>query len=465
MRKSKTSSFQKTVVIDVVGLSSNLVGEFTPFLKQFLEKRKTLLIEPMLPALTTSTQSTYLTGEWPSKHGIVGNGWYDHEDAEIKFWKQSNHLVESEKIWERAKKIDPEFTCSQMFWWYNMYANVDYSVTPRPQYHADGVKAPDCYSYPPELRDELQKEFGQFPLFHFWGPNANIKSTQWITNATIFVDKKYNPTLTLVYLPHLDYCLQKFGPNTTLIQKELSEIDGVLKQLIEYYERQNTKIILLSEYGITPVSRPIHINRILRENGLVSVRKERWYELLDPGASKAFAVSDHQIAHIYCKDPSIQNQVIEILKNIQGIDLVLDKKAQKKYHIDHKRSGDIVAVTDSESWFTYYYWLDDKEAPDYARLVDIHRKPGYDPCEMFLDPKKTNVKLRVGLKLIRKKLGFRYLMDVIPLDAGLVKGSHGSIHGKKEFYPIFSSDSPYPKKEISANKVYDLIWNQMTSKI
>lgn len=211
-----------------------------------------------------------------------------------------------------------------------MYANVDYSVTPRPQYHADGVKAPDCYSYPPELRDELQKEFGQFPLFHFWGPNANIKSTQWITNATIFVDKKYNPTLTLVYLPHLDYCLQKFGPNTTLIQKELSEIDGVLKQLIEYYERQNTKIILLSEYGITPVSRPIHINRILRENGLVSVRKERWYELLDPGASKAFAVSDHQIAHIYCKDPSIQNQVIEILKNIQGIDLVLDKKAQKK---------------------------------------------------------------------------------------------------------------------------------------
>ncbi|TGM61445.1 alkaline phosphatase family protein [Leptospira vanthielii] len=465
MKKSKTSLFQKTVVIDVVGLSTHLVGEFTPFLQQFLEKRNTILVTPMLPSVTTSTQSTYLTGEWPNKHGIVGNGWYDHEDAEIKFWKQSNHLVGSEKIWERAKKIDPEFTCSQMFWWYNMYSSADYSVTPRPQYHADGVKAPDCYSHPSELRDELQKELGQFPLFHFWGPNANIKSTQWITDATLVVDKKYNPTLTLVYLPHLDYCLQKFGPNLTLIQKELSEIDRVLKQLIEYYEKQNTKIILLSEYGITPVHHPIHINRILRESGLVSVRKERWYELLDPGASKAFAVSDHQIAHIYCKDLSIQNQVKEILKNIQGVDLVLDKKTQKRYHIDHKRSGDIVAVTNSDSWFTYYYWLDDKKAPDYARLVDIHRKPGYDPCEMFLDPKKTGVKLRVGLKLLRKKLGFRYLMDVIPLDAGLVKGSHGSIHEKKEFYPIFSADKPYLKKEISANKVYDLIWDQMTSKI
>lgn len=463
MKQTKSNPFKKTVVIDVVGLSTHLVGEFTPFLKQYLERKETRLIEPMLPALTTSSQSTYLTGEWPNKHGIVGNGWYDADDAEIKFWKQSNHLVGGEKIWERAKKIDSNFTCSKMFWWYNMYASADYSVTPRPQYHADGVKAPDCYSHPPELRDELQKALGQFPLFHFWGPNANIKSTQWIADATIFIDQKYNPTLTLVYLPHLDYCLQKFGPNLNVIQKELREIDSVLKQLITYYESKNTQIILLSEYGITEVHRPIHINRILREKGLVSVRKERWYELLDPGASKAFAVSDHQIAHIYCKDSSIQKQVVDLLKDVPGISLVLDKKAQKKYHIDHKRSGDIVVVADSESWFTYYYWLDDKLAPDYARLVDIHRKPGYDPCEMFMDPKKPGIRLRAGLKLLRKKLGFRYLMDVIPLDAHLVKGSHGALHGKKEFYPIFSSDKPYPEKEISANKVYDLIWDQMTS--
>ncbi|PJZ84211.1 alkaline phosphatase family protein [Leptospira harrisiae] len=465
MKQSKNQSFQKTVVIDVVGLSSNLVGDYTPFLKNFLAKRNTLLIEPMLPAVTTSAQSTYLTGKWPSEHGIVGNGWYDHEDAEIKFWKQSNHLVTAEKIWEKAKKIDPNFTCSKMFFWYNMYSSADYSVTPRPQYHADGVKAPDCYSYPPELREELQSALGQFPLFHFWGPNANIKSTQWITDATIYVDKKYNPKLTFVYLPHLDYCLQKFGPDVSKIQNELLQLDSVLQKLIEYYESKDTKIILLSEYGITPVHRPIHINRILRENGLISVRNERWYELLDPGASKAFAVSDHQISHIYCNDPSVQKQIIDILKVVPGIKLVLDKKAQKKHHISHKRSGDIVVVADSESWFTYYYWLDDSKAPDYARLVDIHRKPGYDPCEMFMDPKKPGIKLRAGLKLLRKKLGFRYLMDVIPLDASLVKGSHGALHQKREFYPIFSTAKFYPQKEISAIKVYDLIWDQMTSQI
>ncbi|MCW7468107.1 alkaline phosphatase family protein [Leptospira kanakyensis] len=463
MPKQKT--FQKTVVIDVVGLSSFLVGEFTPFLKEYLQKKHTLTIKPMLPALTTSSQSTYLTGKWPNEHGVVGNGWYDHEDAEIKFWKQSNHLVEAEKIWERAKKIDPNFTCSKMFWWYNMYSSADYSVTPRPQYHADGVKAPDCYSNPPELRDELQTKLGSFPLFNFWGPNANIKSTKWIADASIYVDKKYDPTLTLIYLPHLDYCLQKYGPNLPKIKKELLEIDSVLKDLIEYYERKNTKIILLSEYGITPVSQPIHINRILRKEGLINVRKERWYELLDPGASAAFAVSDHQIAHVYCKDSKIKNRVTNLLQNIDGIALVLDKNSQKKYHINHKRSGDIVLVADPKFWFTYYYWLDDKLAPDYARLVDIHRKPGYDPCEMFMDPKKPGIRLRAGFKLLRKKLGFRYLMDVIPLDANLVKGSHGGIHEQREFYPIFSSQTQYPEKEISAIKVYDLIWDQMTSKI
>ncbi|TGM59675.1 alkaline phosphatase family protein [Leptospira meyeri] len=465
MKQSKNKVFQKTVVIDVVGLSSHLVGEFTPFLKKFLNQKQTLLIKPMLPAVTTSVQSTYLTGKLPSEHGIVGNGWYDREDAEIKFWKQSNHLVSAEKIWERAKKIDPSFTCSKMFWWYNMYSSADYSVTPRPQYHADGVKAPDCYSQPPELREELQSTLGQFPLFNFWGPNANIKSTQWIADATIYVDKKYNPHLTLVYLPHLDYCLQKFGSDIFKMRKELLEIDSVLKQLIEYYESQNTKIVLLSEYGITPVKRPIHINKILREKGFLSVRKERWYELLDPGASKAFAVADHQISHVYCNDPTVQKKIMEILSKVSGIQLVLDKKNQKKYGIDHERSGDIVVVADSESWFTYYYWLDERYAPDYARLVDIHRKPGYDPCEMFMDPNKPMIKFRAGLKLLRKKLGFRYLMDVIPLDASLIKGSHGALHQKKEFYPIFSSDIIYPQKEISATKVYDLIWDQMTSEI
>lgn len=451
----------KTVVIDIVGLSANLIGEHTPFLDAYIKKRHLTPIKPVLPAVTTTSQSTYVTGKWPAENGIVGNGWYDREDSEVKFWKQSNKLVQGDKIWDNARKADPNFTVSKMFWWYNMYSTADWSVTPRPQYHADGVKAPDCYTYPPELRDELQTELGQFPLFNFWGPNANIKSTRWIADASMSVEKRHNPTLTLIYLPHLDYCLQKFGPDFTKISKELNEIDEVVKDLIQFYEARNAKVILLSEYGINPVDNPIHINRILRNEGLISVRTERWYELLDAGVSRAFAVSDHQIAHIYLNDPTVKERVMQVLKKTPGIDLVLDKEAQKAYHIDHQRSGDIVVVAKPDSWFTYYYWLDDAKAPDYAHLVDIHRKPGYDPVEMFMDPKNPFIKLRAGYKLARKLLGFRYLMDVIPLDATLVKGSHGGINIPKEYYPIIVTDQASEKSELEAVDVYDVIWKHL----
>ncbi|MCE7066531.1 alkaline phosphatase family protein [Dyadobacter sp. CY326] len=452
----------KTVVIDIVGLSANLIGEHTPFLAKYLKDRHLTPIKPVLPAVTTTSQSTYITGKWPAENGIVGNGWYDREDSEIKFWKQSNKLVKGDKIWDAAKKLDPTFTCAKMFWWYNMYSTADFSVTPRPQYHADGVKAPDCYAYPPEMRDELQKDLGQFPLFNFWGPNANIKSTKWIADSSMWVEKKHNPTLTLIYLPHLDYCLQKFGPDFSKISNELKEIDDVVAELVQFYEARNAKIILLSEYGINPVSNPIHINRILRNKGLISVRTERWYELLDAGISKAFATADHQIAHVYLNDPSVKDQVINALKKEPGIDLILDREAQKAYHIDHERAGDLVVVAKPDSWFTYYYWLDDAKAPDYAHLVDIHRKPGYDPVEMFMDPKNPLIKLRAGYKLARKLMGFRYLMDVIPLDATLVKGSHGSVNVPKEYFPICITDSALEKSEIEAVDVYDVIWNHLT---
>ncbi len=432
---------KKTAVIDIVGLSESVIGEFTPFIKYYIQKNSLQKIKPVLPALTTTSQSTYLTGKLPAEHGIVGNGWYDHSDAEVKFWKQSNHLVEAEKIWEVAKKKDPNFTCSKMFWWYNMYSSADYSVTPRPQYHADGVKAPDCYTHPASLRDELQEKLGTFPLFNFWGPNANIKSTQWIADASIYVDKTYNPTLNLIYLPHLDYCLQKFGNDFSKIKKELGEIDQVVKQLVEHFESVGAEIILLSEYGINPVSQPIHINRFLREKGHLAIREERGLELLDAGASEAFAASDHQIAHIYIKDSSKVEQIKKEISQLNGIKLILDKKDQEPYQINHKRSGDLVLIAEDQAWFTYYYWMDDQKAPDFARLVDIHRKPGYDPVEMFMDPKNPFIKLKAAYKLARKLSGFRYLMNVIPLDATLIKGSHGSPFVDRSFYPIFISNN------------------------
>jgi predicted AlkP superfamily pyrophosphatase or phosphodiesterase len=337
-----------------------------------------------------------------------------------------------------------------------MYSTADYSVTPRPNYLADGRKMPDCYTHPADLRDYLQTELGVFPLFQFWGPGANIKSTQWIADASLLTDKKYNPTLTLIYLPHLDYCLQKFGIDFTKISRELGEIDAVVQQLVTHYEKAGAKVILLSEYGITNVSQPIHINRVLRDNNMLAIRTERGLELLDAGASKAFAVADHQVAHVYINDPSVAQNLRAVLERIPGVEMVLNKAEQKQWHIDHERSGDLVLVADEKSWFTYYFWLDDAVAPDYARSVDIHKKPGYDPVEMFMSSK-----VRAAYKLLRKKAALRYVMDVIPLDARLIKGSHGRIGTAKEFHPVLIHDTG--ADALQPTDVYNVIWRSLTA--
>ncbi|MDW7693415.1 alkaline phosphatase family protein [Flammeovirgaceae bacterium SG7u.111] len=450
---------QKTVVINVVGLTSALIGKHTPFLQKWREGKEKATVEPVLPAVTCSAQTTYLTGKWPTEHGVVANGWYFREECEVKLWRQSNKLVQGEKVWDMAKKKDPNFTCSNMFWWYNMYSSVDFSVTPRPMYPADGRKLPDVYAQPEALRQRLQKELGQFPLFNFWGPNTSIKSSRWIADASIKVDEWHDPTLTLIYLPHLDYNLQRHGLNFDIISKDLNEIDKVCADLVSYYENKGAEVIFLSEYGITDVNQPIHINRLLRENGLIAVRDEMGLEVFDAGASKAFALADHQLAHIYINDLSVKDKVKSLLENMEGIELVLDEEGKKQHHIAHERAGELVAVADKDSWFTYYYWLDDDKAPDFARTVDIHRKPGYDPVEMFIDPKIKMPMPLIGYKLVKKKLGFRQLLDIIPLDASLVKGSHGRLTEDIAHHPIFysSKKGALGKENYEAVEVADLI--------
>ena len=238
---------------------------------------------------------------------------------------------------------------------------------------------------------------------------------------------------------------------------ELRAIDKVVQQLVEHYQGKNSEIIILSEYGITNVSQPIHINRIFREAGLIAVREERGLELLDAGASKAFVVADHQVAHVYVNDEHSYRKVRELVEKVPGVQLVLDRDGKRGHHLHHERSGDIVLVADTNSWFTYYYWLDDAKAPDFARIVDIHRKPGYDPVEMFLNPADPFVKLKVIGKVLKKKLGFRYLMDVIPLDATLIRGSHGRIAEDRKDHPVLISTQPVSER-IPATDVYDVIW-------
>ena len=405
----------KTVVVNVVGLTRELLGPSMPKLSEWAQSAAVADVAPAFPAVTCTAQSDYLTGVGPEVHGIVGNGWYFRDECEVRFWRQSNQLVQAPKIWETARKIDPSFTCANLFWWFNMYSSADYSVTPRPMYPADGRKIPDVYTEPYELRDELQGKLGTFPLFEFWGPRASIRSSEWIAESAKYVEAKFNPTLTLVYLPHLDYPLQKFG---TAPAADLARIDALAGGLIAHCEARGAQVVVLSEYGIRQVTMPVHLNRVLREHGLVRVREELGLEVLDPGASGAFAVADHQVAHIYVNDCAQVERVREIVERVPGVEAVLPG-------MGHPRSGEWIAVARPDAWFTYYYWLDDQRAPDFARTVDIHRKPGYDPVELFLDPAIRIPALTIGWKLARKKLGFRNLMDVIPLDAWLVKGSHG----------------------------------------
>ena len=457
----------RTAVINVVGLTQRLIGPATPRIGEFVKGGAICNVAPAFPAVTCTAQSTYLTGLPPSQHGIVGNGWYHRELAEVQFWKQSNHLVQGRKLWEEMRAIQPSFTCAKLFWWYNMYSTADYSITPRPMYPADGRKVFDVYTWPFSIRPEIKKELGEFPFPTFWGPAAGLNSPQgspsaaseWIAESAKWIEQTYQPALSLIYLPHLDYNLQRMGPEHPSIASDCSAIDAIVGGLIDFFRGRDVQVILLSEYGITPVQRPIHLNRSLRQNGWLAIKDELGLELLDAGASKAFAVADHQVAHVYLNERAIEKAARDVISRTPGVARVLGRSEQAALGIDHARSGDLIALAEENAWFTYYYWLDDALAPDFARTVDIHRKPGYDPVELFLDPKLKFPKVKIISKLLRKKLGFRMLMDVIPLDAGLVKGSHGIQPADPRDFPVLITERSnlLPSATIRATEVYNIL--------
>ncbi len=426
---------RRTVVLNVVGLTRSLLGRM-PRLSAFAREGQSTAIRPAFPAVTCSAQASYLTGLPPAQHGIVGNGWYDRDLAEVHFWKQSNHLVAGPKLWDKLRAQDPSFTCAQLFWWYNMHATVDYSITPRPLYPADGRKIFDIHTGPLSLRAEIKKDLGDFPFMQFWGPAAGIGSSRWIADSARWIEEHYQPTLNLVYLPHLDYNLQRLGPNNSKIETDLHLVDNLVGDLINYFQKRSVQVAILSEYGITEVDRPVHLNRLFHRQGWLALKDELGLETLDCGASKVFAVADHQVAHIYLNDHSLESKVRAVLESEPGVELILDSKSQKEWGIQHRRSGDLIAVAGPRSWFTYYYWEDDALAPDFARTVDIHRKVGYDPAELFLDPKLRWPRLRIAAFLLKKKLGLRGLLNVIPLDASLVRGSHGRRPEDENDWPI-----------------------------
>lgn len=435
-----------TLVILAVGLAPRLIGPHTPHLSALAARGGLRPLATVTPAVTCTVQSTLLTGLPPSGHGAVANGWYFRDVCEVMLWRQPNGLVAGEKVWEAGRRRDPAFTCAKMFWWYNMYSSAEWSATPRPMYPADGRKIPDHYAHPPELHDELDARLGPFPLFRFWGPLADIVSSTWIAEATLHVMATRRPTLTLTYLPHLDYNLQRLGPDLDhpRLQADLRELDALCGRLIDAAEAEGRRVIVVSEYGITPATGAVHVNRALREAGLLAVRREEaGRETLDAGASAAFAVADHQIAHVYVNDPARVPAVKALVEDLDGVEAVWDAAGKRANGLDHPRSGELVALARADRWFSYYYWLDPARAPDFARTVDIHRKPGYDPVELFFDPALRFPKLASGWRLAKRALGFRQLLDVIsPDDVGLVKGTHGRIVDDPADGPLVISSEP-----------------------
>jgi len=420
----------RTAVINLVALTDDQLSDM-PRLSSLMKDGARGTLQPHFPAVTCVSQTTMSTGASPADHGIVGNGWYDRDTATIKFWQQSNHLVQGEQIHQRLKRLDPRITVANCFWWFAMYAGVDATITPRPMYPADGRKIPDIWPTPAGLRHDLQAQLGQFPLFRFWGPAADITSTQWIADAVRHVDRSIDPTLLLAYLPHLDYGLQKLGPDHPAMAAERKLLDDVAADLIEDLKDRGRRILLVNEYGIAPVEGDVAPNRLLKDLGLLAVREELGRELLDAGSSQAFAVADHQIAHIYAEGDT--GELAAALEELDGVDQVLHGDALAG--LRHPRAGNLVLVASKGRWFSHDWWNDPEKAPDWQRTVDIHRKPGYDPRELFIDPRIRLPRLAVGWRLLKRRLGMRALMDVIPLDASLVRGSHGRTD--PELDPLF----------------------------
>lgn len=446
------------VVINIVGLVRSMLGKCTPNLNRLASDGVLTLLKPVFPAVTTTSQTTMLTGAAPSEHGVIGNGWYWRELDEVRFWLQSDRVIQRPRVWDVLKRRNPALSCSNLFWWYNMYANVDHSITPRPHYPADGRKIVDLYSTPVGLHQQIEAELGKFPFFNFWGPASDIRSSEWIARAAEIEFQMHRPDLQLVYLPHLDYNLQRLGPDDECINVDVAAIDVVAGRLIDVVRAEGAEVIVVSEYGITSVDTPIHLNRILRDQGYLGIRQSLGRELLEPGASRAFAVADHQIAHIYVRDPDDMPAVAELIAAAPGVEQVLDDSGKADLGIDHPRCGDLVALAAPDAWFTYYYWNDDNMAPDFARTVDIHRKPGYDPVELFMDPDIHFPKLKVARRVAQKLMGFRMLMDVIPLTAELVRGSHGRLPDSASNTPVFlSSMASMASGDMAMHEVHDRI--------
>ena len=391
---------RKLVVLDMPGLSTKHIEDpnLAPNLNRLAEDGCSITVRPVAPAVTMPVQTSLLTGCYPSEHGIVANGFYDRTALKVEFWEQPAGLVERQRIWTRVRRERPDFKTAVLFWQSMLFADVDWVVTPKPL-HLDDRLIQWCYSKPVDLYDSMVERFGPFPLQHYWGPQAGLPSSQWIVKAAHHVLDETIPDLMLVYIPLLDYNTQRFGPSAPQVSDDLRSADALVGELADRISvLPETDLMIFSEYTMSPVRQAILPNLLLREAGLLSVRTIDGREYPDFELSKAFAMVDHQAAHIFCKTGA-RGAVRELLEQEPGIEKVFEKEELGSLGLDHPRSGDLFAISRPDCWFAYYWWPLEKPgiAPAFANTVDIHKKPGYDPLELFWDPDIKGIPTRPEL--------------------------------------------------------------------
>ena len=428
---------EHVIVIDIVGLEEkHLNSKLLPTISALAEKGESSKMKPVFPAVTSTVQTSFLSGEYPNRHGIISNGFMDRNTYNVLFWEQYNSLVQVPRIWDFIKSKNINFKTAVLFWQNTLYANSDIIITPKP-IHLENEMKMWCYSKPVDYYEEIMKQIGEFDLSSYWGPLASSLSSEWITKAAQYTIEKSRPNFMFTYIPHIDYSAQRFGKESNQVSDDLVLADRIVEKIIDSTKKsktyEKTQFIIFSEYSFNNVNCAIPINIILRNNGLLNVRNIGNKEYVDFEFSQAFAVVDHQIANIYLKSPQDKERIVSILNKISDIDIIITGVEKKFFNIDHERAGDIIVVANRDKWFSYYWWYDENMAPSFTRMVDIHRKPGYDPLELFFDPKKRS----------------------IPFDTVLLKASHGRPVNMttQEGYSLYASNIRSNLKKDEANSL------------
>ncbi len=423
----------QTVLVSIPGLRAEDLADM-PNLRKLADRGSVASLTASFPCVTCPVQANLTTGVGPDVHGVIANGFFYRDKGEVELWTAWNECIEAPQIWDMLHKADSSITSAVWFPMHSKGAGADYICTPAPIHNPDGSESLWCYTKPESLYGELRDEFGHFPLMNFWGPLANIKCSDWIIDSAIKAANDFQPQFFYIYITHLDYAAQKTGPNSPEALQAVIDLDASLGRMIDGFAAAGMNDIhwlFASEYVIDEVNSVAYPNRILREAGLLHLVEEEGLENLVPGESAAWAMVDHQLAHLFVKNAEDIETVANLFRDHPLVEEVLTGTDRGKYKLDHPRSGEVVLISKPDAWFAYYWWNDDAKAPKFARTVDIHRKPGYDPVEMFIEmPAKAT-----------------------PLDATLVKGSHG--------YPgstgILVSSNPLEKENYTDLDVTPLI--------